>query len=175
MECIPGNFSSFMRPKTAQEREESFDRIATRAWLKELVKHQYEGGQRVNVGALLDQADSALGTQWFNERYSDCPVHVVSAVMPPMTVLQMTKLGAGSKVAKAVGAGYHGAAAKPIVALFSSPGDGVALMGAHEWMAMTTHAFQLRVGLGEGRTLVLQPVSDIARFMAESVGWAIYP
>ena len=163
-----------MRPKTAAEKEESFDRVATRAWLKELAKHQYDG-QRLNMGALLDQADCALGTQWFNERYPDCPVHITSVVMPPMTVLQMTKLGAGSKIAKALGGGYHGAAAKPVVVLFASPGDGVALMCAHEWMAVTTHSFQMRVWVAEGRTLVLQPAVELARFMAESVGWAIYP
>lgn len=157
----------------AKKRAESFDRQATAAWLKLLIKQRPE--DRISLATLEDEADFTMGAYWFNDRYPDCPFSIATAVVPRMTMEEMLRLGPRGKIAQALGCGTYGD--KPVIVLFSSPVDGMPLMAAHVSNKIEVFSYQIvtRMKAAAGDMLIrLQPAEDVAKHLSANCGWDVY-
>lgn len=175
MERVPPEFD--LRKLTvaavAKKKADSFDRQATLAWLRLLIKQRPE--DRVSLAALENEADFTMGTQWFNDRYPECPVAIFTAVVPQMTMEEMLRLGPRGKIAQALGCGLDGD--RPRIVLFSSPVDGMPLMAAHTSKNIEIFSYQIatKMKAATGDMLVrLQPAEDVAKHLSANCGWDVY-
>ena len=157
----------------AKKRAESFDRQATVAWLRLLIKQRPE--DRVSLAALEDEADFTMGALWFSERYPECPIALYTTVVPRMTMEEMLRLGPRGKIAQTLGSGMDGD--RPRVVLFSSPVDGMPLMAAHTSSKIEVFSYQIvtRMKAAAGDMLIrLQPAEDVAKHLSANCGWDVY-
>ena len=157
----------------ARKKADSFDRQATVAWLRLLIKQRPE--DQVSLAALEDEADVTMGAQWFNDRYPACPVALYTAVVPKMTMEEMLRLGPRGKIAQALESGMDGD--RPRVVLFSSPVDGMPLMTAHVSNKVEVFSYQIvtRMKAATGDMLIrLQPAEDVAKHLSANCGWDVY-
>ena len=159
--------------QVARQKAEAFDRVGVTAWLRLLISLCPESMGR--LAALESEADYTMGAQWFNSRYTDCPVMLETAVVPEMTMERMLKLGPRGEIMKALGTGYL--EGKPLAVLFSSPADGMPLMCAHVDPGVEVFSYQVvtRVKAADLDMVVrLQPAKDVATHVVNNLGWQIY-
>jgi hypothetical protein len=152
------------RQEILAERTVEFDVRAARAILAAMCPP----GCGVSARALENEADSALGTEWFNTRFPDCPVMFGSAYTPDLTANSLLHLPPTNvlfrKLGSVVAAGDDRAAA----VVFGSAQDGLPLMVAHT--AKTTVApdkwrFEWSLEGRDPARVYMQPLRDLVSWV----------
>lgn len=169
-----------------KQKDERSDKTLTLAWLRLLLANKPESYPIVGLSSLVNEADVVLGTDWFNQRYPDCPFYIAVARVTNLTLANMTKLGPRAKIIKSLAGCLNTYGNdKPSLVLFDSPVDGLPLMTAHISRKVPVYSFQLATSiqdsvkdilpmLDEATVVRLQPAVDVIKYITKELNWGLY-
>jgi len=173
------HLKSVMQTQSKQRRLDHADGLYTTAWLRALLAAEREACERApSLSEIKDVALESIGEWWFNDMFQTCPYQIATAIVPKMTLPQMTKLGPGGAIFSRLLDEINGVSDAPIIVLFDSPVDGLGLMTAHLDTGVEVKSFALHTqvkAVANDRyfEVVLQPAKDVAHYIVNCKNWCI--
>lgn len=168
------------------QKDERADKTLTLAWLRLLLANKPENHPIIGLSGLVNEADTVMGTDWFNQRYPDCPFYIAATRVTELTMTNLTKLGPRAKIIKSLSGCLNTYGNdKPSLVLFDSPVDGLPLMTAHVSTKVPVYSFQLATSiqdsvkdtlpmLDETTVIRLQPAVDVIKYITKVLNWGLY-